>query len=409
MFAAHAIASFGDWFDAIAIQVMVAYRWGADPLMIALIPVVMALPGLLLGSFAGTLADRVRQARVMMIFDLVGAVLTVAILFAPAMEWLLPLLAVRAAAGVFQMPAQQALTRAVVPSKQLLQATSLNGLMNQISKVAGPLLGAVLLAIFSPQICIAIHAVARLLSCLLLWPLREIRSPRKITDVDGEGRMGGFIRQWKEGWAFIVKTRNLLHTVVFAVFGLVAILMIDYQFPTLLRDIAPGNESLIGWFVSAIGAGAVGAIAVLNRLDFVSPGWGLGGGYVLIGGAITALGCMPPGSSTFVLLGIGMIIGAGNGLYMITINYILQRETPENYVGRVFGIQSTLAGLVMIGAPLAGGWLIRAEGTGATFGWIGLVIGTLGLAGILLQSRLWRKVHSNPIFTAENKSLQQTQ
>ncbi|WP_196765488.1 MFS transporter, partial [Paenibacillus polymyxa] len=78
MFAAHTAASFGDWFDAIAIQVLVAYRWEADPMMIALIPVVMALPGLLLGSIAGTLADRVHKARLMIVCDAAIALLTLA-------------------------------------------------------------------------------------------------------------------------------------------------------------------------------------------------------------------------------------------------------------------------------------------------------------------------------------------
>lgn len=150
MFAAHTAASFGDWFDAIAIQVLVAYRWEADPMMIALIPVVMALPGLLLGSIAGTLADRVHKARLMIVCDAAIALLTLAILAVPGPVWLLPLLGLRAAAGVFQMPSQQGLTRTVVTSDDLFRATSLNGLVNQASKVAGPLLGAMTLTVLSP-------------------------------------------------------------------------------------------------------------------------------------------------------------------------------------------------------------------------------------------------------------------
>lgn len=174
MFAAHTAASFGDWFDAIAIQVLVAYRWEADPMLIALIPVVMALPGLLLGSIAGTLADRVHKARLMIGCDVVVALLTLAILAVPGPAWLLPLLGLRAAAGVFQMPSQQGLTRTVVASGDLFRATSLNGLVNQASKVAGPLLGAMTLVVMSPQACIILNALLRLCSGLVLWPLRLI-------------------------------------------------------------------------------------------------------------------------------------------------------------------------------------------------------------------------------------------
>lgn len=429
LFSAHALASLGEWFDAIAIQVLVVYRWGADPMMIALIPVVMALPGLLLSSLAGTLADRLPQAQLMMLSDLAAACLTLAVLFAPGVAWLLPLLALRACASVFQLPAQQGLTRVIVPSDQLLQAASWNGLVGQGSKVAGPLLGAMLLVLLSPQLCIALNAVTRLCSAALLLPLRGLSSKQAVapsgmmtSDEDrgqgyeqpfGEGTCiqeqgqsaplqaaidadestgqdeEGFLAQWREGWAYIVRTKRLLHTLIFGLFGIMAILMIDYQFATLLRTIYPGNESLVGWLISAIGIGAVAVIMVLNRMNHIGAGWGLGGGYLCIGGAIAVLGVLPPGSPIWLLLVAGVLIGLGNGLYMVTQNYILQSETPAHLVGRIFGIQNTVLGAVMIGAPLAGGVLIQMAGPGLSFLAIGSVVGLLGVSGMLLQSMIW--------------------
>lgn len=429
MFAAHTAASFGDWFDAIAIQVLVAYRWEADPMMIALIPVVMALPGLLLGSIAGTLADRVHKARLMIVCDAAIALLTLAILAVPGPAWLLPLLGLRAAAGVFQMPSQQGLTRTVVASDDLFRATSLNGLVNQASKVAGPLLGAMTLTVLSPQACIILNALLRLCSGLLLWPLRGIGPTLVSTDQQAVAagqqgksaahtapeadedkmqeehvRASRFFNQWREGWAFLWRSRMLLHTLIFGLFGLIAILMIDYQFPTLLRVLAPGNESLLGWLVSAIGAGAVGCMLVLNRLNRISAGWGLGGGYVLVGGAIAALGWAQPGTGLPVLLMIGAVLGVGNGLYIITQNYILQAKTPADMVGRVFGIQSTVIGAIMVVCPLAGGVLIRIAGAGTAFVWIGMTVGILGLAGLLLQSVIWRESLADSSLTTEQNA-----
>lgn len=429
MFAAHTAASFGDWFDAIAIQVLVAYRWEADPMMIALIPVVMALPGLLLGSIAGTLADRVHKARLMIICDAAIALLTLAILAVPGPAWLLPLLGLRAAAGVFQMPSQQGLTRTVVASDDLFRATSLNGLVNQASKVAGPLLGAMTLTVLSPQACIILNALLRLCSGLLLWPLRGIGPALVSTDqqavaADQQGksalhtvseadedkmqeepvRASRFFSQWREGWAFLWRSRMLMHTLIFGLFGSIAILMIDYQFPTLLRVLAPGNESLLGWLVSAIGAGAVGCMLVLNRLNRISAGWGLGGGYVLIGGAIAALGWAQPGTGLPVLLMIGAVLGVGNGLYIITQNYILQAKTPADMVGRVFGIQSTVIGAIMVVSPLSGGVLIRITGAGTAFVWIGMTVGSLGLVGMLLQSVIWRESLTDSSLTTEQNA-----
>ncbi|WP_019637632.1 MFS transporter [Paenibacillus fonticola] len=395
MFAAYALASFGDWFDALAIQVLVAYRWGADPMLLALIPVTMALPAVLLGSFAGTAADRVRKARLMMVCDLVTAALTLCILAAPNMTWLLPLLALRAACGVFHVPAQQALTRQVVPPALLFQATSFNGLVNQSSKVAGPLLGAMTLTALSPQACIMLNAGVRLLSAVLLLPLRGLPAFHHTEESLKRGNSSrdrawdAFLHNWREGWLYLFQAKKVLYTMTFGFIGLTALLMIDYQFPTLLRTIDSANESLIGWLVSAIGAGAVAMLVVLNRLNRIGYGWGLGGGYVLIGTGIALLGLCPPGTGVLLLLGLGALIGIGNGMYMVTQNYILQKETSEQMIGRVFGIQNTVSSLVLLTAPLIGGLLIKAAGAGGAFMLIGAVTALIGLAGIAFRSAIW--------------------
>ncbi|AZK48919.1 MFS transporter [Paenibacillus lentus] len=412
MFAAYALASFGDWFDALAIQVLVAYRWGADPIMLALIPVMMALPAVLFGSFAGTVADRVRKARLMMACDLLTAALTLCILAAPNMAWLLPLLALRSACGVFHIPAQQALTRQIVPLKLLFQATSLNGLVNQSSKVAGPLLGAMTLTVMSPQACIMLNMAARLFSAALLWPLRllpvsplaeESRESTKATESKGvmksqvhqeaknseHGAKGSFLRSWREGWLYLFQAKKLLFTMMFGFIGLTSLLMIDYQFPTLLRSIEPTNEVLIGWLVSAIGAGAIIMLVIMNRLNRIRYGWGLGGGYVLIGVGIAFLGLCPPGTGPFLLLGLGIVIGVGNGLYMVTQNYILQQETSEDMVGRIFGIQNTMISLVKLTAPLIGGVLVTVIEVGKAFMLIGFITALIGLAGIVFRTAIW--------------------
>ncbi|MEO2207766.1 MFS transporter [Paenibacillus pabuli] len=395
MFIAYALATFGDWFDALAIQVLVAYRWGADPLIIALIPVCMAVPGILLSSVAGTLADRLHKVKIMLLCDVITVALTIAILFAPSAAWLLPLLALRAMMGVFHIPAQQALTRQVVAEEHLFQASSLNGFVGQCSKVAGPLLGAVILAVFSPQICIMINACTRLISGLVLWPLRRLNEKAEHSVGDGtldqqsQRESESMLKQWTQGWRFIRNSRAILSTLLFGCFGLMAILMIDYQFVTLFRSIKPGNEALIGWLGSSAGAGAVIMILLLNRLPRIGYGWGLGGGFLLIGTGIAALGWVTPLTPDVWIIVWGLCIGLGNGLSMVTLNYLLQKETPPAFVGRVFGIQNSMSSVVLVVAPLVGGALIRLTGPSLTFQFIGIATLVIGLAGIVLQRILW--------------------
>ncbi|WP_410513824.1 MFS transporter [Paenibacillus sp. BR2-3] len=390
VYSAFAAAAFGDWFDTLAIQVLVGYRWHASSLMLALIPVSMALPGILLGSVAGVAADRLNKLTIMRICDLLTSILTALVLFAPSMGWLLPLLTLRAAISTLNVPSQQSLTRRIVREDQLLQATSLNGLVNQGSKIAGPLLGGFALSVLTPQWCILLNAILRACSYLLLLTVKNAQTGEESDNSAAKEKSIPLRTMWREGWSFIFRSRLLLNTILFGLAGALAIQMIDFQFTSLFRVISPDKESLLGWLVAASGAGAVLIIILMNKMNRgTGYGWKLGTGYLLIGGSIGGLGLLQPGDGLIPVLLLGFVMGIGNGVIMITFNYCLQKETPPHMTGRVFGIQSTILSAVMIGAPLLGGILVQAVGPGRIFVNFGVVIALLGVVGLLFGRVLW--------------------
>lgn len=392
VYSAFATATFGDWFDALAIQVLVGYRWQASPLMLALIPVSIALPGILLGSVAGVAADRLNKLKLMRMCDLVTALLTVLVLFAPSMVWLLPLLMLRAAISTLNVPAQQSMTRSLVREDQLLQATSLNGIVNQGSKIAGPLLGGFALSVLTPQWCILINACLRGCSYLLLLTVKNNEVGQVSSDQDKKEEQVPLRTMWKEGWSFMLRSRLLLNSMLFGLVGALAIQMIDFQFTSLFRIIAPAEESMLGWLVAATGVGAIFMIMVMNKMNRgTGYGWKLGTGYALIGVAVGGLGLLQPGVTSLPVLLLGFVLGLGNGMFMITFNYCLQKETPPHMTGRVFGIQSTILSGVMIGAPLLGGMLVQAAGPSRIFFNFGIVIALIGVLGIVFGRVLWPK------------------
>lgn len=390
IYTAYAMSTFGDWFDALAIQVLVGYRWQASPLMLALIPVSLALPGILLGSVAGVAADRLNNLRLMRICDLFTAILTVLVLFAPNMAWLLPLLMLRAAISTMNVPAQASLTRSIVHEDQLLQATSLNGFVNQGSKIAGPLIGGFALTLLTPQWCILLNSIMRLCSFLLLLTIKPIQPVNEDREVDVQTEQIPIRTMWKEGWSFMLRSKLLLNTMLYGLIGTLAIQVIDFQFTSLFRLISPNNESLLGWMVAASGAGAVAAIMVMNKTNGEKGyGWRMGSGGVLIGIAIGGLGMLQPGGSIIPVLLLGVVLGIGNGVFIITFNYCLQKETPPHMTGRIFGIQNTLHSVLMIGAPLLGGILVQGSGPARIFLIFGTVIALVGVGGILLNRVCW--------------------
>ncbi|WP_151733312.1 MFS transporter ['Paenibacillus yunnanensis' Narsing Rao et al. 2020] len=388
VYTAFATAAFGDWFDTLAIQVLVGYRWQAGPLMLGLIPVAVAVPGILLGALAGSAADRFNKLKLMRICDLLTALMTVLILFAPSMYWLLPLLAVRSALSTLNVPAQQSLTRSIVREDQLMQASSLNGIVNQGSKIAGPLLGGLALSVLSPQWCILLNSILRLGSFVLL--LRVKYTPSAAESPAEEEQRLPLRKMWTEGWLFIFRSRLLLNTLLFGLVGSLATQMIDFQFTSLFRWLAPQQEGLLGWMVAASGITAVVTILLMNKLNR-DKGYGLllGGGELLLGLAIAGLGLLQPGTAVYPVLLLGAVLGVGNGVLMITFNYCLQKETPPHMIGRVFGIQNTVLSAIMIIAPLLGGLLVQVSGPSAIFMLVGTAVAVLGVGAMLLSPLLW--------------------
>ncbi|MNC67461.1 hypothetical protein D3C75_1179610 [compost metagenome] len=78
-------------------------------------------------------------------------------------------------------------------------------------------------------------------------------------------------------------------------------------------------------------------------------------------------------------------------MFMVTFHYCLQKETPPHMTGRVFGIQSTVLGFVMIAAPLLGGGMVQMAGPARIFFILGLVIAAIGVAGVLFRGFFWPK------------------
>ncbi|MBM7542925.1 MFS transporter [Amphibacillus cookii] len=353
LFASYGISMLGRWFDYTAMMVLFGYVWQAEPLLIAMIPVAYALPHALLSQFAGILADRFNKIKLMCIADLLTAVLTLVLILAPNVWIALIILVSRATLTVIHFPAQQAAVKHFVPKQWVGRAVTLNGAVNELSKIIGPILGGVFAASFSPQFSMFINAIAYGVSSLIV-----------VTMIKHEPKSGynkaqyySFWYAWKSSWGILQHNQRLKISMLLALLGMSAIQMSDAQITVLLRMTLPERADLIGWIMAASGAGALISMLIIDRLNkidryreffwisFFLMGMGFGG--------------LRFSTGVIFFLTLAFITGLGVGIFTVTIAYMLQRESTEQNIGRLSGLFNSLSNFVVLLAPIAGGLMVR--------------------------------------------------
>lgn len=388
-FSANTLANLGNWFDFVGVLILFGYTWKADPMLMALIPIMYAIPSILLGQFAGVFADRRNKRKILIYSDWFRAVLTLLLVFTPTPWLALPILFLRNTAGVISLPAQQGLMRNIVDEKNIMEAITINGSLFQLVKVIGPMLGGAVAGIFSPNVCIALNAIAFTISGLLLT---RIKIQEVETSVEIEATQSGFLRSWKEGWQIVLNSKILLASIIFGIFCTLTIQMIDTQIVTLFSEVFPNKPGFTGWAISAVGIGSLLVVILLNRFKKISKfGWFFGTGSLLIGIMTGGFGFLLDYNFIALAICFSIIGGIGNGLIFTAINYLIQTEPPKEAIGRVTGIIDSLMSILFIAGPLLGGLFITQLGVLIAFKAIGLGLIIIGTTGILLRNLIWKQ------------------
>ncbi|WP_196493740.1 MFS transporter [Ornithinibacillus caprae] len=391
LFISYTISTMGSFFDMIAVMLLFSYVWQSEPWIIALIPVVYAFPHALFSQFAGIYVDKNNKVKIMLIADILTAVLTI-ILFLISSPWMvLVILLIRSTCTIVHFPSQQALIRKVVDPDLITKAVTLNGAVNQLSKIIGPFLGASIATAFSPKIIFVVYVVALLISACILLTLGNVDS-QSDSNKNGSGeKVDSIWKTWREGWYLLFHTKVLFISFCFALIAFTAIQFVDAQYAVLFREVYPNNPSVLGWAMSSAGLGALLIILFLNRLQQVRKyGWYLGSSIVLIGCGFTINGLLEVGFNILWPIIASLIVGIGVGIFSVVHSYILQMESPKGKVGQMSGMYNSLTGIILLAAPITGGILVQWFNVFIIFQVIGVTIVLIGVIGITLEKKLWK-------------------
>ena len=393
LFSSYTISTFGKFFDMLAVMLMFSYVWQAEPWLISLIPVVYAIPHALFSQAAGVFIDKGKKVKIILLADLLSAIFTIILVFTTSPWWMLAVIFIRSTFTVVHFPAQQALVKQIVHPDLIMKAVTLNGTVNQLSKIIGPFLGATIAAAFSPRISFIVYAVLLLLSIGVLFFLRSIdMESQKSSQEDKQDEQESFWESFRNAWRLMFQSKLLVVSTAFTLLAFLAIQLVDAQFAVLTRELFPNNPAVFGWLVSMVGLGALMILLYLNRLRAIKRyGLFLGSSVFLIGIGLLVMGVLQLYTETWMLLAAAFVIGIGAGIFSVVFSYILQVESPEGKIGQMSGMYNSLTGFVLVLAPIAGGFLVQMFGVFRIFQVIGAVTLVIGISGLLFQRVLWKR------------------
>ena len=267
----------GTWMSAVAVTFAVLGSGGsADGLGVVMTAQILPQVVFVLGG--GVLADRIGRRPVMLGADaLCGAAqagLAVALLAGKPPIWLFAVLAALVGTGqAFFGPALNGLMTEIAPRAELGNANALYGLAQSATRIIGPSLAGLVVALAGPAVVIAVDAASYGVSVAALALLRPAapgvrapgaRAPRARAPAAPPHR--SLLREAGEGWAeFSSRTWLWVTTLQFGLFNLITWAPFLLLGPVLARAYLGGARAW-GLVMAASGAGAVlGGLAALGR------------------------------------------------------------------------------------------------------------------------------------------------
>lgn len=349
-FAGLLLSNIGTWMQA-TVQIVVVLRLASHDVgtWLGVVTACQFLPMLLLGAWAGAVADRSNRRRLVLITQ--GAA-TVQALGLAVVGFIggfsLPLLCgFSLALGVINAmdnPARRSLHAEIVEPDELVNAMALNTAVMTGARVVGPALGALLVGPLGPSWCFFLNGVSYLTILGALWAMDRDRMRPLPRTARAKGQVRAGIR-------YTLTDPTLRVTML----GLAVVSTIAFNFnltlPLLVEKALHGRERDFGVILSVDAVGSViGSLVVAARRTATLRTTAVA--LAVMGVFMLAIAGAP---NLAVALVLALPLGAGSAAWFSSTTGLVQTYGRPEMRGRLLALQSTaFLGSTPIGSPLMG-------------------------------------------------------
>ena len=354
-FTGQLISQTGTWLSMVT-QTLLVLSLTKSGIVLGLLTAAQFGPILLLGAWAGAIADRADKRKLLMTVQALAMVQSVALGVIVLAGWasipaIFALAAVQGVLTAFDNPSRRAFVVEMVPNEDVNNAVSLNSAVMTGSRVVGPAAagGLVLLVGYGwPFLIDAVTYIAVLAGLYLMRP-SELNRSAPTPKAKGQVR---------EGLRYIQRDKRLLvPLVMMAIVGTLAF-NFSVTIPLLVDGPLHGSTSTFTFLFSVLSLGSlIGALITARRTEVTSVQLVVAA--AAFGVAMLLLAVTP---GLVVAFPFAILIGLASIAFMTSSTAIVQVLAGPEYRGRVLAIQSMVfLGSTPIGGPLVG-WISDVAG-----------------------------------------------
>jgi MFS family permease len=362
-FSGQLISQTGTWLTMIT-QVLLVLSLTKSGIALGLLTACQFGPVLVLGAWAGAIADRADKRRLLMIVQSLAMLQSVALGVVVLAGWasvpaIFGLAAVQGVLTAFDNPTRRAFVVEMVESEDLANAVSLNSAVMTGSRVVGPAAAGALVLLVGYGWPFIIDAVSYLAVLLGLYMMRPDELFRSAPTLKAKGQV-------REGLRYIRANRELF--VPLAMMAIVGTFAFNFSvtIPLLVEGPLHAGTSTFTWLFSVLSLGSlIGALLTARRTTVTATQLVVSA--AAFGLAMFLLAAAPSLGLAFPA---GILLGLASIAFMTSSTAIVQVLAGPEYRGRVLAIQSMVfLGSTPIGGPIVG-WISDTAGPR-----VGIVVG----------------------------------
>lgn len=371
-FGGQLISQIGNWLTLIA-QALLVLKLTDNGFALGLLAACQFGPVLVLGAWAGLVADRSDKRKLLLIvqtFAMVQsfALATVAFMDQPPVAAIYIVAVFGGIATAFDNPARRAYVVEMVPEANVQNAVSLNSALMTGSRVVGPALAGLLITTVGYGWTFATDGLSYIAVIVGLLMMRTRENRPHLAATRGKGQV-------REGLRY-VRTRPELF-VPLVMMAIVGTFAFNFQtvMPLLIKRTLHGTDRTFTLVYSVFAVGSLFGALVSARRSSVSVRHIVVSCYAF-GVSMLILAITPNVPFTYP---IGILVGLSSITFMTTSTAIVQLRADPSMRGRVLALQAIVfLGSTPIGGPILG-WVSQHYGARA-----GVVIGGVSaiVAGI---------------------------